>query len=70
MEDNWKHRSKSMLCKTCMFFIVKKKDKEFEQGSNDNRLGRCRKNAPTISGWPAIFELDWCGNHKLDENKI
>jgi len=34
------------------------------------RLGRCRRNAPTMKGWPAIFEGDWCGDHKLDENKI
>jgi hypothetical protein len=33
-------------------------------------LGRCRRHAPTMSGWPAVFVNDWCGSHKLDENKI
>lgn len=33
-------------------------------------LGRCRRRAPTMSGYPAVFEDDWCGDHKVDENKI
>ncbi len=36
----------------------------------NGRLGRCRKRAPTLNGFPAVFENDWCGDHKLDENKI
>ena len=38
-----------------------------EQGPT---LGRCRRYAPTMNGWPAVFSTDWCGNHKMDENKI
>lgn len=34
------------------------------------QLGRCRKHAPTMNGFPAVFDTDWCGDHKLDENKI
>jgi hypothetical protein len=33
-------------------------------------IGRCRRHAPTMSGYPAIFEDDWCGDHKVDETKI
>ena len=33
-------------------------------------LGRCRRKAPSLDGWPAVFEDDWCGEHKIDENKI
>lgn len=33
-------------------------------------IGRCRRHAPTMNGFPAVFEGDWCGDHKLDENKI
>jgi hypothetical protein len=33
-------------------------------------LGRCRRHAPTMSGWPAVFVNDWCGDHKLDEEKL
>lgn len=33
-------------------------------------FGRCRRHAPTMSGFPAVFGHDWCGDHKLDETKI
>lgn len=33
-------------------------------------LGRCRRHAPTIAGYPVVFVNDWCGDHKLDENKL
>ena len=33
-------------------------------------LGRCRRHAPTMSGWPVMFVNDWCGDHKLDEEKL
>jgi len=35
-----------------------------------NALGRCRRHAPKLKGWPVVFATDWCGDHKLDENKI
>ena len=54
--DNWEHRSDGMLCRTCMWFVLK-----------ISPIGRCRKHAPTLGGWPAMFESDWCGDHKLDE---
>ena len=56
-EDNWKHRSAKMKCQTCMWFVPK--------GGGD--LGRCRKRAPTLNGWPAVYTMDWCGDHKLDD---
>jgi hypothetical protein len=36
----------------------------------DHLIGRCRANAPTMKGWPVVFSDDWCGFHKLDEEKI
>jgi hypothetical protein len=33
-------------------------------------LGRCRRHSPTMNGYPAVFTGDWCGDHKIDENKI
>ena len=66
--DPWKHRASEMRCKTCMWFVPKKKtDREQGQGYD---LGRCRKHAPTMSGFPAVFVNDWCGDHKIDEDKI
>ena len=65
--DNWKHRSKGMLCRTCMYFVLKK---QTDQSAQNPRIGRCRRNAPTLKGWPVMYEMDWCGEHKLDENKL
>jgi len=61
--DPWKHRSKGMKCKTCMWFVKK-------ENSNNSTVGRCRKNAPTMGGYPVVFEIEWCGAHKLNENAI
>jgi len=67
MSDPWKHRTKNMVCATCMWFMLKQK-------SGDSRgtapIGRCRRHAPTMSGYPVVFEMDWCGDHKLDENAV
>ena len=32
-------------------------------------IGRCRRHAPTMSGFPVVFDTDWCGDHKLDETR-
>ena len=67
MKDNWKHRSLGMVCKTCVFFVRKKRENCEEEKL---QLGRCRRNAPTMKGFPVVFGTDWCGDHRLDENKI
>lgn len=57
--DPWANRSEGMRCKTCMWFAPKKDD-----------IGRCRRHAPTMSGYPVVYaSSDFCGDHKLDENK-
>lgn len=59
--DPWVHRSAGMRCSTCMWGVRK----------GETPLGRCRRHAPTMSGYPAIFmETDWCGDHKLDEVSV
>ena len=63
MDDPWKHRSAGMRCASCMWFV--RKDPETDKST----IGRCRKRAPTMDGYPVVFETDWCGDHKLDENK-
>ena len=65
--DPWKHRSQGMRCASCMWFVAKA-----APGAKVGALtlGRCRRHAPTMSGYPAVFEHDWCGDHKLDENKL
>jgi hypothetical protein len=50
--DAWKHRSSKMRCETCMHHA-------------DHR---CRRHAPTMQGYPAVFPMiDWCGDHKMDK---
>ena len=33
-------------------------------------IGRCRKRSPTMNGYPVVYPNDWCGDHKVDENKL
>ncbi len=66
--DNWKHRSKDMRCGTCIYFVEKRTTGE--RNLDAKTLGRCRRRSPTINGWPAVFDEDWCGDHKIDEEKI
>ena len=72
--DNWKHRSENMRCKTCMWFVPKLEKETVVVGEELTsliyHLGRCRRHAPTMSGWPVMFVNDFCGDHKLDENKF
>lgn len=63
MSDPWKHRSKSMTCQSCMWFATKEK-----QNETPHNIGRCRRHAPTMNGYPVVFVSDWCGDHKLNEN--
>ena len=58
-KDPWVNRSEGLQCRTCMWFLRKSPE-----------IGRCRRNAPTMSGFPTVFLADWCGQHKLDENKV
>ena len=60
--DPWKHRSAGMKCETCMWYVLK-------EGTLVG-IGRCRRHAPTMNGYPVVFHNDWCGDHKLDENAI
>ena len=57
--DLWQHRAAKLRCATCMWYVPK----------GQLTLGRCRRHAPTLNGWPAVFTGDWCGDHKLDETK-
>lgn len=66
-EDPWIHRSAKMRCRTCMYCVPKQQ----AIPGVDPILGRCRRHAPTMSGFPVVFlELDFCGDHKLDEASL
>lgn len=63
--DPWKHRSSGMKCSTCMWFAPKVV--KHEDGGETVSLGRCRRHAPMMSGYPVVYLTDWCGDHKLNE---
>lgn len=65
--DPWRHRSKLMHCVSCMFYVEKVKA---VYSRNTAPIGRCRRHAPTMNGYPVVFETDWCGDHKLNENAV
>lgn len=72
MGDPWKHRSANMKCQTCMWFVTKAPTGTDERPESaayvGPSVGRCRRHAPTMSGYPVVFNTDWCGDHKLNEN--
>ena len=56
-KDRWIHGK--MVCETCMYYVPKK-----------GKVGRCRRHAPTMEGWPAVYgDTDWCGDHKLHSDR-
>ena len=75
--DNWAYRRAGMNCERCIFFVQKlignpnEPMKAMEEKPRDF-LGRCRRHAPcqVVLGWPSVFSSDWCGDFKLDENKL
>ena len=55
--DPWEHRNDGLRCASCIWYCPK----------GGTVLGRCRRHAPTMSGYPAVYNIDWCGDHKLNE---
>jgi hypothetical protein len=73
--DPWVNRSEGMRCKSCMWFAPKVPFGDFkiegvEITSPPYHVGRCRRHAPTMNGFPVVFVNDWCGDHKLNENTL
>ena len=66
-DDPWRHRSAGMRCRTCMWFVPKAP--QAPESPTLREVGRCRRHAPAMGGYPAVKRDDWCGDHRLDENK-
>ena len=64
-KDPWADRAGGMKCKTCVFYVVKASSSELSI-----EIGRCRRNAPTMKGYPVVYPTDWCGEHRMDEEKL
>jgi len=67
-KDPWMHRSAGMTCATCMWYVEKAVPPITKVGYQ--RVGRCRRHAPSMNGYPVVYPADWCGDHKLDETKL
>lgn len=69
--DPWAQRSSGMQCKTCIWYVPKAR---FGTSNSDinplKEVGRCRRHAPTMNGYPVVYMTDWCGDHRVDENKV
>ena len=69
--DPWVHRSEGMRCKTCIWFVPKQRIGTSNSDVNALiQVGRCRRHAPTMNGYPVVYMTDWCGDHRIDENKV
>ena len=71
-KEPWSYRSNGLKCHTCIWYVEKARDRIGSADSDVNPLktiGRCRRHAPTMNGYPVVYMNDWCGDHKLDENK-
>lgn len=63
--DNWRYRAQTMVCKTCIWYVEKA-----VAVPREVKIGRCRRHAPTIGGFPVVYPSDWCGDHRMDETKL
>lgn len=68
--DPWAGRSKGMRCRTCIWFVAKSVAGLVAPKEEAPVVGRCRRHAPSMGGYPVVFQTDWCGDHRLDENKV
>jgi len=73
--DPWVHRSAGMRCQTCIWYVAKHPAAMAQNVIGGYQpapaqIGRCRRHAPTMGGYPVVYMTDWCGDHRLDENKI
>ncbi len=66
-QDCWANRLSGMVCATCMFFVKKDPNANVPLDTK-GAIGRCRRHSPTMSGFPVVYQKDWCGDHKLNEN--
>lgn len=65
--DPWVHRSAGMRCRTCIWYVPKS---TVAPSGPREEIGRCRRHAPTMNGYPVVYPSDWCGDHRVDENRL
>ena len=68
--DPWADRSSGMKCRTCVWFVPKVNQGLYAMKPEAPIVGRCRRHAPSMGGYPVVYQTDWCGDHRVDENKV
>ena len=71
--DPWTNRPDGLKCKTCIWYVEKQRQRIGAADSDINPvrvIGRCRRHAPTMNGFVPVYPNDWCGDHRIDENKL
>lgn len=65
--DPWAHRYAHPRCRSCMWYTPKYPGDRtcFPELIE---VGRCRRHAPTNEGFPVVTPVDWCGDHRVNEN--
>ena len=70
-QDAWMNRNAGMQCRTCIWYVPKARTGTADAYINPLKMvGRCRRHCPTMNGFPVVYPVDWCGDHRVDENKI
>ena len=57
--DNPRINTNATVCKNCRWFLRKQ----------DTPVGRCRKYASIMDGFPGVMEDDWCGDFRLEHRE-
>ena len=68
-QDPWANRNDGMKCSSCIWFVPKFISAPVVR-QDHKVVGRCRRHAPSMSGYPVVYQDDWCGDHRVDENKV
>jgi hypothetical protein len=67
-KDNWKGRLIGRKCKSCIHYVEKVPT---DDTRNHTIIGRCRRHAPVCQeGYPVVYPSDWCGDYRMDEEKV
>ncbi len=65
VEAPWADKT-TLACQTCQYYSAQHEEAAGVDAAGMLRYkGRCRRHAPTLTGYPVVFPLDWCGDHKL-----
>ena len=68
----WVEKAPQPIMRHKIYPLENMRVEEVPMNQADRRagIGRCRRHAPTMSGFPVVYESDWCGDHKIDEGKV